>query len=1292
MAEERDAPAPNELLALLRGAGQDQQLSAAERYEVLGEVARGGMGVILKVRDRGFRRELAMKVLPDETFQAGSTRVETQRSSRFLDEAQVTGQLEHPGVIPVYEVGLDEDRRLFFTMRLVKGMTLTEVFEHARAGTEGWTLTRALGVLLKVCETMAFAHDKGVVHRDLKPANVMVGRFGETYVMDWGLAKVTGDAQQEERDASMHSVLTTARAEEGARGDTSHATLEGQVMGTPAYMPPEQARGELTKLGPRSDIYSVGAMLYHLLAGSPPYSEDGTQDALTLLTRVKEGLPPSIEELAPSAAPELAAVCRKAMAYDPAERYESMLALADDLHAYLDDRVVAAYRTGALVELKKWVRRNRPLAASLAAAVMIAVAGLGGVSYVQSQARADVEAANALLTDKNVELEEQRARTAEARDLAQSNEQTAVANEREALWQSYVGNVSAALAALEIGSASEARRRLAACAPELRGWEWDYLTQRADGSLATLDDSTTFLYTLDVHPYDPLVAAAGGSYGDTGLRDYVVRLWNFETGELQQELDFHETSVLSLAFSSAGDALVTSDEDGVVAVWDIASGTRFFDEFGLGHVVAFHPDGRQIWSASWETPYRAVLTDITERKTSARLELAGQPTAVAVSPSGQRIAIGDADGQVLLLDGALRVLHTIEVSHAAGRYGAAVSGHGPVGTLALAFSPDGSRLLTSSDDDMLRTWDVETGERLNAFLGHRSPPRAVAWHPTQRWIVSSDETGSLRFWNAETGSPLEVLRGHDGAVSALGFSAAGDRLLSASRDTTVRVWDGQPGAFDTLRDGLQVPNFAPYRLAFSESGDRLAWRRGSEEIVVTDVATGEDLSSFWVPSAANSVIALHLGGDQLLVALVYGKFIWASTTTHEILRSTDADAMLTTVAFDSTSTRAVAGLYVEGASWPWALGLFDLTSGEERWRVPLLTRLSFGALGFTPDGKRIVAGYEGNLMCLEAESGEPVWNVATQGRPFGLAIDPGGSWVAFCRYNQWDNSLYIHDLKSGEHTHTLVGPGQPTLLDAFQDGSRILSGNWDGTISVWSPTRGEVLTLPAHGDIVHEVEVSPGGTTLASFSSDGTLRLWNAAPLEDRMQARRRASGRSLHREEARRRVDDLFATEVHKAAAIRALTEDAALEPHRRDAALLEARVRADTASDLLERIVPIVSTPNQTPTTYLRALEAAETVLVRIPEEGRAFELLAAAQFRMGQFARARETFERGEELRRTTGVEASPGGLFIQAMAVHQLGEPQEARRLQQRATATIASATYMALALSLQAECAEMLANE
>jgi len=282
------------------------------RYRSPAEIGRGGMGAVLRVWDRDLRRALAMKVLLDPEAATESARA--SRSAlvrRFLEEAQITGQLDHPGVVPVHEMGLDQGGRLYFTMRLVRGRDLGAILRLARAGEEGWNRTRAVSCLLRVCETMAFAHERGVIHRDLKPQNVMIGRFGETYVMDWGLAKVVRAADAND-DAGRHAGAGAedahgdAAADELARAaDEALVTRDGTVLGTPAYMPPEQARGELAAMGPRSDVYSVGAILYHLLTGHAPYLEprgaDSDPSPTALLLRLRAGPPAPLTEAAPDA-------------------------------------------------------------------------------------------------------------------------------------------------------------------------------------------------------------------------------------------------------------------------------------------------------------------------------------------------------------------------------------------------------------------------------------------------------------------------------------------------------------------------------------------------------------------------------------------------------------------------------------------------------------------------------------------------------------------------------------------------------------------------------------------------------------------------------------------------------------------------------------------------------------------------------------------------------------------------------------------------------------------------------
>jgi serine/threonine protein kinase len=417
-----------------------ERSTPSTRYRIEGEIARGGMGAILEAWDEDLRRRLAMKVALGRKGggdQPSSSDLEPRVLARFLEEAQVTGQLDHPGIVPVHELGLDEHGQVYFTMRLVQGRDLEHVFRMVAKGEEGWSITRALGVLLKACEAMAYAHDKGVLHRDLKPANLMVGRFGEVYVMDWGLARVLGRPDRHDlriADKRPASVLAITPREDasGGRGDELY-TMDGDVVGTPAYMSPEQARGRLEDLDARSDVYSMGAMLYQLLAGSAPYVIPGAKlKASRLLVALVAGPPPSIDELGREVPAELVAICEKAMARDPAQRYASMLDLAEDLRAYLEGRVVGAYETGALAEARKWVRRNRALAASLAAGVLALAAGLAA-SLVLKQ-RADESAG--LAEDRRIEAEDAAALAEERRLLAD-------ASTAEALRQARIADVVA---------------------------------------------------------------------------------------------------------------------------------------------------------------------------------------------------------------------------------------------------------------------------------------------------------------------------------------------------------------------------------------------------------------------------------------------------------------------------------------------------------------------------------------------------------------------------------------------------------------------------------------------------------------------------------------------------------------------------------------------------------------------------------------------------------------------------------------------------------------------------------
>ncbi|MEM7306407.1 MAG: bifunctional serine/threonine-protein kinase/formylglycine-generating enzyme family protein [Planctomycetota bacterium] len=388
-------------------------------YRIESELGRGGMAQVFEVWDDDLNRSLAMKVSLDARLNADGSVPPGREAkvARFLQEAQITSQLRHPGIAPVHRLGVDSRGHIYFTMQLIEQDTLTDIFGQLRAGTGGWTTTKVVGVLLKVCEAVAYAHrQEGVIHRDLKPRNVMVGRFGEVYVLDWGLAKfLNKDAQGSlgvflRGQSAASTVITSPWGESGLESVLSF-TQDGHVIGTPYYMSPEQAEHETHTVDGRTDVYSVGAILYELLAGHAPYderrpSEEQAPPLSVVLQRLLDGPPKPLSQVAPGAPAELASICEKAMERDVERRYGSMVELRDDLQAYLENRVVKAHATGALAEAKKWVLRNRGVASAVGVALLAVVALVGFA--LESQRRelrqADAVALSALLVKENREV------------------------------------------------------------------------------------------------------------------------------------------------------------------------------------------------------------------------------------------------------------------------------------------------------------------------------------------------------------------------------------------------------------------------------------------------------------------------------------------------------------------------------------------------------------------------------------------------------------------------------------------------------------------------------------------------------------------------------------------------------------------------------------------------------------------------------------------------------------------------------------------------------------------------
>jgi WD40 repeat protein/tRNA A-37 threonylcarbamoyl transferase component Bud32 len=633
-------PPPSSTLAELR-----QRIAGrGTRYKLGAEINRGAMGSIVAAFDLDLHRRVAIKVhrgpLNDE-----------RRQRRFLQEAQIAAQLDHPGIVPIHSVGFDEDGRPYFSMQLVRGRDLGAILLDARDGRDGWTRTRVLLVLLRVCEAMAFAHDKGVVHRDLKPQNIMVGRFGETYVMDWGLARVTGSS-----DDNAGSEVATLRSDLVAEGADALLTQDGDIVGTPAYMAPEQAAsGGSAAASPPVDIYAVGAILYHLLANHMPYAGvDERADAV--LQRLRHGPPTPLADDVPA---ELRAICQRAMARDAIGRYPDMAALADDLRAFVEVRTVRAYATGRFAELRKWIARNRLLAAT--AALLVLALGVGSVAVTRFwlQAVGDRDRADSTAVTLQKELERSNFRSARLA-LQSENSQGAA----DALWRNHLlGGLprATAWALRELAEHDPYLATIPAAAADRFGRPVALVPPRdvaivggMDGNLR-IHDATSLAVRATIPGVAQTIECVAWLPGTTcvvaGCNDGQVLVFDLEQSKLVRQSKPHtpgESRMLMLPVSSNG-AFATSGGDRRVLWWSNVDAEPT-EILRLDHDIASlaaGPDGAIL--VGDRNGYLHGRSPNGAWKYERKL-LNAQLTAVYLDPDGHTLWAGGNDHTVNLLD------------------------------------------------------------------------------------------------------------------------------------------------------------------------------------------------------------------------------------------------------------------------------------------------------------------------------------------------------------------------------------------------------------------------------------------------------------------------------------------------------------------------------------------------------------------------------------------------------------------------------------------------------------------
>ncbi|MCA8951705.1 MAG: protein kinase, partial [Planctomycetes bacterium] len=970
------------------------------RYAVAGEFARGGMAAILTARDRCLRRTLAMKVLLADRGADGDGRLRSDPRSlaRFLEEAQITGQLDHPGIPPVHELGIDGAGRVYFTMPLIRGRNLSQIYGLTRTSAEGWVVPRAVGVLLRVCETVAYAHSRGVVHRDLKPANVMVGRFGETYVMDWGLARVRGHEVSRDRVADGGvSTIRTLRSELGTEGaDSPLVTLDGHVIGTPAYMAPEQARGELERVGPHSDVYSIGAMLYELLAGHMPHVPAGVRmSARSVLARVVEGPPTPLREVAPGAPDELVSICERAMARAPELRFASVVELGDDLRAWLEGRVVRAHATGAWVELRKWIGRNRALAAASAALVVALLVALIVTIVLGGQANRAAARLAAELRINNLERGRLFVRAGNLdyaeRLLWPEHVRTPESYEtRWALWDLH------------------ARYPCLATAPAATPDDLRVGTMTSSDKVVAVGDGggRIRLYeTTSLRPIATLTPPDGGAVtavvsDQAGERLYSAHadggLYVWRLGDRTIERDLREPGapVFALALDPTGRRLLAGTGDGALRIHETADWqvTRVARHPGRVNAVAWSPDGARIASLGYD--WWARVFDVASGELVMSRRSSDLPGALLFAP----------DSAALLLGGNDRKLACIDIATGEDRWSLTKSDS----VRALAVTNDGTRLL-SCGWQWLDVWELPSLERLHSIvvpqhgqlLVDRAGEIAVTVHQHQvrawdlanrgrqvwpghtgrvtstldgsgRWIATGDSEGAVRLFD-RTGvtGPVELGR-HRSRVRTVVFNADGSRLVSGGLDLELRLWDvpNRRVLWTLPEQDAQSDRSA----CFSPDGRYLATTQGGDAgyaVVVRDVKDGA------------AVLTIPTGEEQALAAVFApdGRSLAYTSRGHGIRICDLQGQQLCELPTDPQSwslTFRPDGRKIATGTWGRAIRVFDVGSGVEE-AVLEGHAGTVWSVCWAPDDPRL-------LYSAAADGSVRLWDL--EQRRFLLELDP----------------------------------------------------------------------------------------------------------------------------------------------------------------------------------------------------------------------------------------------------------------------------------------------------------------
>jgi WD40 repeat protein/serine/threonine protein kinase len=1057
--------------ARLKPEGEGDRIG---RYKLLQEIGEGGFGTVWMAEQmEPVSRRVALKII--------KLGMDTREViARFESERQALAMMEHPNIAQVFDAGTTPTGRPYFVMELVRGIPITQYCDEAGLGTR-----ERLELFGDVCSAINHAHQKGVIHRDIKPSNVMITLHGEkpvAKVIDFGIAKAT----------------------EGKLTEKTLFTRFEQFIGTPAYMSPEQASWSGLDVDTRSDIYSLGVLLYELLTGKPPFDAQtlasANPDEMRRIIREVEPPKPSrrlrttagvervrlarARQIEPSKVnslvdPDLDWIVMKAIDKDRARRYQTANGLAQDIERFLADKTVNARPPTAAYQFRKFARRHKVMLRVGAGIVTVLLAA----SIVSTWLAVRATKAEQRAKDQSRLAEKERIRADDQAEAAQQNLYYAQMHLGQPTWREHRG--------LKYLREILAKWLPANASRDRRGWEWHYL------SALPYQNVRTFAPAVGVNTNRPSVVAwhIGSRRLAEGTVDGVIRVWDADRQQTTLTLEGPVPGVEYwgnewIAWSPDGSKLAAGGRDGTVHVWDAASGKKLRVLQAhklLLRTVVFSSDGTRL--AAWEAGGTITIWNVDTGALVTEVVHPGAVTEGAWSPDDRLLASGHEDGTVTLC--ATQTGAPVVSLHAHGN-----------AIYDLAWSPDSTRIATSSESDFyVNVWDVASQQKVLGPLRHSHGITSIAWEPNGQRIASGGFDQALKLWDATTGREIVTLRGHDDTITSIAWGPDG-RLASAGGDGSIKVWDS---LHDQESSVLPADSRRATSVAWSPDGRRVASAGDNGIIRIWDAATRREQLS--IPAHDQRKIVPQYGlirslawspdGTRIASAGLDGSArIWDAANGGEVFAFPGAHGAAWSVAWKPDGT-ALAVALQDGT-----IGIaehFDDNAtvrffrGHENPRLVPETMEGVRALAWSPQGDRLASGGFDNLVKIwdPARLTELVRMAGHNGHIISVSWSPDGKLLAS---GAADFLVVTWDTATGQKLQTMRGHND--FVDAVKwspDGSRLASAGIDNAVRIWDPRTGEeAFVLRGKAGMFHDLSWNSDGAQLAAACSDGQIWIWDA--------------------------------------------------------------------------------------------------------------------------------------------------------------------------------------------------------